>query len=197
MPFDDPNFAARIRERDPEAIRDVVHAYLPHLVRAARAAGLAPEEADDVAQATCMTFIESAPRFEGRSHVRTWLFGIMYRKIQEARRSIRRSEEMDDIDSVVESRFSAKGGWIRPPGPVDMDLYRSEIRDRLRDCLDAVPDRQRSAFVLKEIEGLKTDEICNIMEVSVTNLGVLLHRARNHLRECLEGKGIEDSSAEV
>jgi len=50
---------------------------------------------------------------------------------------------------------------------------------------------------MKEIEGLKTDEICNIMEVSVTNLGVLLHRARNRLRECLEGKGIRDASAEM
>jgi len=125
MPFDEPDFAQRVRERDPDAIRDVVHAYLSHLVRAARAAGLSAEEADDVAQATCMTFIDTAPRFEGRSHVRTWLFGIMYRKIQEARRAIKRSDSMDDIDAIMESRFDEKGAWSRPPRAVDMDAYRS------------------------------------------------------------------------
>ena len=55
-----------------------------------------------------------------------------------------------------------------------------------------MPERHRLAFVLKELEGLETKEICNILEVTGTNLGVILYRARNRLRECLESRGFEE-----
>ncbi len=148
--LDDPDFAARVRERDAESLQEVVRAYLPQVLRAARGAGLPPQLAEDVTQDTFVTFIETAHRFEGRSHVRTWLFGILYKK--DAARRLRRDQEMDDIDDVFE---------------------------------------QRMAFVLREVEGMDTREICKILEVTRTNLGVLLHRVRNRLRECLEAKGIE------
>ena len=188
---DDADFAARIRERDAAALAQVVHAYLPQLLRAARGAGLAPELAEDVAQDTFVTFIEIAPRFEGRSHVRTWLFGILYKKIAAARRGLRRDQEMDDIDDVFEQRFDNTGSWTRPPRPVDAVLNDAEVRREIDDCLDQVPTKQRMAFVLREIEDLDTPEISKILEVTRTNLGVLLHRVRNRLRECLEAKGIE------
>ena len=78
--IDDPGFAARVRAGDREAIEAVVRAYLSQVFRAARGAGLDPQAAEDVTQATFATFIEKAASFEGRSHVRTWLFGILYRK---------------------------------------------------------------------------------------------------------------------
>ena len=188
---DDPDFAARIRERDGESLREVVRAYLPQVLRAARAAGLALQLAEDVAQDTLVTFIETAHRFEGRSHVRTWLFGILYKKIAAARRHLRRDQEMDDIEEVFEQRFDSAGSWTRPPRPVDAELYDAEIRQGIDGCLEEVPTKQRMAFVLREIEGMDSEEIRKILEVTRTNLGVLLHRVRNRLRECLEAKGIE------
>jgi hypothetical protein len=53
---------------------------------------------------------------------------------------------------------------------------------------------QRLAFLLREVEGLETKETCKILEVTRTNLGVLLYRARNRLRACLERLGIEGST---
>ncbi len=188
---DDPGFAARIRERDAEALQEVVRAYLPQVLRAARGAGLPPQLAEDVAQDTFVTFIETAPRFEGRSHVRTWLFGILYKKIAAARRNLRRDNEMDDIEEVFEQRFDSAGSWTRPPRPVDAEVYDAEVRQGIDGCLDRVPTNQRMAFVLREIEGMDTEEICKVLEVTRTNVGVLLHRVRNRLRECLEAKGIE------
>jgi len=191
--FADPAFAARVRTREPEALAAVVHAYLPQVLRAARGAGLRPEEAQDTAQATFVTFVEVAPRFEGRSHVRTWLFGILYRKIAEARREAardRRHEQLDDIDQVMASRFDARGSWARPPRSAEGLLLGKEVQGELEECLDQAPTPQRLAFVLREVEGLGTAEICNILEVTVTNLGVMLYRVRNRLRECLEAKGI-------
>ncbi len=181
----------REQKADAAALEQVVHAYLPQLLHAARGAGLAPERAEDVAQDTFVTFIEIAPRFEGRSHVRTWLFGILYKKIAAARRGLRRDQEMDDIDDVFEQRFDNTGSWTRPPRPMDAVLNDAEVRREIDDCLDQVPTKQRMAFVLREIEDLDTPEISKILEVTRTNLGVLLHRVRNRLRECLEAKGIE------
>ncbi len=187
---DPPDLAARIRDRDPEAIQEVVKAYLPQILRAARGAGLDAELAADVTQSAVGTFIVTAPRFEGRSRVRTWLFGILYRKIAEARRKLGRDKDMQDIDEVFEQQFDSGGGWARPPLPVDAGIYASEVRQGIERCLNTVPTNQRMAFVLREVQELDTEEICKILEVTRTNLGVLLHRARARLRQCLENKGI-------
>ncbi len=88
MTVDHPDLPTRIRERDPEAIQIIVQMYLQQVLRAARAAGLGPQQAEDVTQAAFATFIETASRFEGRSHVRTWLFGILNKKVAETRRAV-------------------------------------------------------------------------------------------------------------
>ena len=72
-------------------------------------------------------------------------------------------------------------------------LAVAEMRRELESCLGELPDRQRLAFALREVEDMSTEEVCKILEVSANNLGVLLFRARNGLRECLEAKGFEGS----
>jgi RNA polymerase sigma-70 factor (ECF subfamily) len=190
---DDPDIAKRIRARDPEALRSVVETYMTQILRAARGAGLDPDRAEDVTQATFTTFLQRAEAFEGRSHVRTWLFGILYRKIAEARREIQKDLGHDDIEEIVEGRFDTSGGWLKPPRPIESEVQDAEIRKQINACLDTIPLRQRLAFLLREVEGFTTLEICNILEVTRTNLGILLFRGRNRLRECLEGKGVRGS----
>jgi RNA polymerase sigma-70 factor (ECF subfamily) len=188
----DPRLTEAIRARDPEAIRLVVTTYLDHILHAAQGAGLSDERAEDITQDTFTTFIEKAPTFEGRSHVRTFVFGILYRKLMQEHRHTQKRQMHDDIDEVVESRFS-NGKWTQPPERIDLNVHRGEVRDQIEDCLETVPERQRMAFVLKEIEGFTTDEACKVLEVTRTNLGALLSRSRNRLRECLEGKGLRGS----
>lgn len=187
--IDDPAFVARIRNRDPEAVSHVVKTYLGQIFRAARGAGFDASRAEDVAQATFTTFVETADRFEGRSSVRTWLFGILHRKVHEARRIDRRHDN-DDIDEVFESRFDSGGSWQRPPATPEMNLEADETLLAISDCLAGAPEQQQQVFRLRDVQGMTSAEICNILAVSRTNLGVLLHRVRNRLRECLEAKGI-------
>lgn len=190
--FGTPEFIARLQKQDRDAIQKVVHEFLPQILRAARGAGLQEAEADDVTQQVFLTFIETLPRFEGRSQVRTWLFGILYHKLREARRGFQKRDKHDDIDDVVENRYDASGMWQKPPREADDDLWDQQIRQHLEDCLETVPEKHRLAFVLKEVEGLATKEVCNALEVTGTNLGVILYRARNRLRECLEGRGFAE-----
>ena len=189
--FGEPEFLARLRARNEDAVRELVQAYLPQLIRTGRGAGLPPQDAEDAAQEALVTLVQKIESFEGRSHVRTWLFGILYRKISEQRRSSSRAEGQDDIDEVMESRFRTDGFWANPPTTCDTDTYNREVRRHLADCLDGVPTDQRMAFVMREVEGLDSGEICAALNVSRSNLGVLLFRGRNRLRECLEKRSIQ------
>ena len=74
--------------------------------------------------------------------------------------------------------------------------YTKEIGELIRGCMDGLPVNQREAFVLREVEGLGTSEICKILAVSVTNFEVLMHRARARLRKCLEAKGLSKPEVE-
>ena len=189
--FSDPGFIARLRRRDEAALEAVIHAYLPQIYRAARGAGLDAQNAEDAAQATFTTFLEKIDSFEGRSHVRTWLFGILYHKITETRRAVQREERAEDIDEVMEQRFDERGMWSHPPREADREFFDAEIRRHIEDCLETLSGVQRMAFLLREVEHMDSAEICNTLEVSRTNLGVLLYRGRNRLRECLESRNIE------
>jgi RNA polymerase sigma-70 factor (ECF subfamily) len=185
---------AAIQRRDPAALETVARENLLPLVRAARAGGFPSDDAQDAVQETLLVFVQKANLFDGRASVRTWLFGILFNKIAERRRAVVREGAVDDIEAVVNARFDADGRWLRPPKPADAALTRREIARHLEHCLELVPDRSRSAFLLREVEQLETAEICNILDVSANNLGVMLYRVRNRLRECLEGKGIRGSA---
>ncbi len=189
---EDPDLGARVRASDPAAIRTVVETYLAQILRAARGAGLDPQQAEDVTQATFATFIEAAPRFEGRSRVRTWLFGILYNKIAETRRARQRDRQTEEIDEAFERRFDARGSWSTPPQPVDTTLHQKEVETEIFACLDAAPLRQALAFILREVEDLSTEDICNVLGITRTHLGVMLHRVRNRVRDCLESKGVRE-----
>jgi RNA polymerase sigma-70 factor (ECF subfamily) len=179
-----------IRRRDPQVLEAVARECLPGLLRAAKAAGLPPDQAEDAVQAAFLTFLRRAEEFDGRARCMTWLYGILVRKISEVRRSLVKELATDDIEAAMDARFGSDGRWRRPPGPI-ADLAGAEVRRLLRDCLESVPDRQRLAFTLREGEGLSTEEVCKVLEVTPNNLGVLLFRARNRLRECLEAKGLD------
>jgi len=125
--FGAPSFVARIQATDEAVLRDVVPAYLDQVLRAARAAGLTREPAEVVTQSTLVTFVASAGRFEGRSHVRTRLFGILYRKVAEERRQIQKEMRTADIQEVMEQRFRTNGYWLRPPREAELQLEGAEI----------------------------------------------------------------------
>jgi RNA polymerase sigma-70 factor, ECF subfamily len=189
--FTGPQFLTRLKNRHDETLADLIQEYLPQIYRAARGAGLTVQNAEDVAQNTFVTFMEKLDDFEGRSHVRTWLFGILYRKISEMRRGAIREEAAEDIDDVMEHRFKTNGFWAKPPRATDASVFDTEVSRHLDDCLEGVTTDQRLAFVLREVQEMDSEEICESMGVSRSNLGVLLYRGRNKLRECLENRNIK------
>ncbi len=164
------------------------------LLRAGRAAGLSHDDALDALQETMLVFVQKAEIFDGRANVRTWLYGIFLNKVAERRRVSRREELHDDVDAVFKSRFDERGRWVRPPRSPEAYTAGQQALAWLNDCMENMADNRRTAFVLREIEQLETVEICKILTVSANNLAVLLFRARNSLRECMEAKGIHGAA---
>jgi RNA polymerase sigma-70 factor (ECF subfamily) len=189
--FSDPQFLERLRNRDRLAWERIIDIYLPQLLRAGRGMGFSREDSEDLTHSVFTAMMEGIARFEGRSHVRTYLFGIFYNKVSEHLREKGKAEDRDPIDEVMESRFDLRGRWRQPPVDIEERVFSREARQIIQKCLDALSEAQRVAFYLREVEEMETLDICKKMGVTATNLGVLLFRARNRLRECAEKEGLK------
>ncbi|MBK25736.1 MAG: hypothetical protein CME70_17185 [Halobacteriovorax sp.] len=184
--FRSPSFLKKLQNRDKTAISEVVNAYTTHLYKAGLGMGISEEKVQDICHNTWATFFEILPRFEGRSHVRTFLFGIFYNKCSEAYRQNGRFEKADPIEEVMESRFAENDHWSNPISEPERYVNQSQMIDIIEKCLEGLPVQQKAAFYLKVVEEKSTQEVCNILEVTNTNLRQLLYRGKNRLRECVE-----------
>jgi RNA polymerase sigma-70 factor, ECF subfamily len=185
---------ARLKRREASTLEAIVNDNARRLFRAARGLGFSAPQADDLVQEVFVTFLETVDRFEGRAQVSTWLFGILHHKAQERRRSQARDEAIDSIEEVFESRFDAKGNWTTPLPPPDRVAASGQAAAAIAECLQGLPPLYREIFHLRQVEELSAADVSKIVERTVTHVGVLFHRARLRLRECLEGKGWSPAS---
>ncbi|MFZ5876442.1 MAG: sigma-70 family RNA polymerase sigma factor [Nitrospirota bacterium] len=151
--------------------------------------------AEDVLQETFLAALHAVDRFEGRSSERSWLTGILKHKILDHFRRSGREAGLDDRDEPAERSaewFDEEGHWkLDQNSPAewvapDRTLENSRFWEALGRCLGELPTRTARAFTLREIDEEGTDAICKILNITPTNLWVMLHRARMHLRRCLE-----------
>lgn len=152
-----------------------------------------PHVAEDLVQETFISALQGLDRFKGGSAVRTWLVGILKHKIIDYfRRSAREVTSADltpigdaaggePINRLADAK-ARDSGWRDAPDNV---MENKEFWKTFVACLDGLTPTFRRAFSLREMDGLKTDEICKILGITATNLWVILHRARAKLRSCL------------
>ncbi len=157
-----------------------------------------PSIAEDLVQETFLAALKARKNFQGRSTAKTWLIAILKHKIVDHIRKRVREQTSDKIESMhdtaandpVDNSFNDKGDWqIRPSKwAIDpMKLYeQKEFMDVLYHCLGELPERQAEAFMMREIDGFSTEEICKVLNITATNSWVMLYRARMWLRRCLE-----------
>jgi RNA polymerase sigma-70 factor (ECF subfamily) len=152
-----------------------------------------PSAAEDLVQETFLAALVARKNFESRSGVRTWLTAILKHKIVDYFRKNSKEQAREDIETIgeaIDSLFDNTGQWKIKPGKWyvnPMKIYeQKEFLKILYACLAKLPERLANAFVLREMEGLSTEEICKALDVSATNSWVMLYRARMGLRGCLE-----------
>lgn len=150
------------------------------------------ELAENCVQETFLAALAARDTFSGRSSERTWLVGILKRKVYDHYRTTAREAPAEDPDAElgpVPDLFDDRGRWKVGPaewGSPDGDLEKAEFRAVLAACMEALPGRLRESFTMREMDGLDAGELCKVLGVTETNLWVMLHRARTRLRQCLE-----------
>jgi RNA polymerase sigma-70 factor (ECF subfamily) len=196
--LDDSELVRRIQAGDRGAYAALVRRHGGALLRFARVFVRDQSVAEEVVQETWMAVLEGLDTFEGRASFKTWLYRILAnrartRAVREAR-SVPFSAlaaEAGDEGAVDPERFDAGGMWRDPPvGWTDETPERlaleAETRAVMEAAVQALPAPQRAVLVLRDEDGLETEEICNLLDLTVTNQRVLLHRARTRVRQALE-----------
>ncbi len=153
-----------------------------------------PDSAEEIVQVTLLAALQAKDSFQGRSTEKTWLFGILKHKILDHFRDLKKHGTYEltseDGPDPLENAYLPDGHWASAPKNWDTDPLKAaenrQLVEALSKCIDRLPDKPRTIFVLREIEGLASEEICKEMEIQPTNLWVVLHRARTQLRKCLE-----------
>jgi RNA polymerase sigma-70 factor (ECF subfamily) len=154
--------------------------------------------AQDLVQETFLAALRAEASFAGRSSERTWLFGILRNKLVDYYRLKARETSIVENESPGpdEGKFFhteglRKDAWVDSLAPQnwagpDESLVQKEFQNALQNCLARLPGKAAQVFLLREVDGLASEQICKDLNLSANNFWVMSHRARMALRRCLE-----------
>ena len=187
-----------LRAGDEQAFETLVRRYNAALLSLARNYVPTSADAEEVVQETWLAVLDGIDRFRGESTVKTWLFRILVNRA--TTRGVREHRSVpfsaleapgdDEGPTVSPDRFAADGSWAVPPRPFDLPEERAgllELRGRLREAMAELPERQRIVVALRDVEGLSSEEVCDVLRITAQNQRVLLHRGRARLQAALSG----------
>jgi RNA polymerase sigma-70 factor, ECF subfamily len=193
----------RLRAGDEASFERLVDELTPSLLRVARMYVRTAALAEEVVQETWLGVLKGLDRFEGRSSLRTWIFRILTNTAKT--RAVRESRSIPlssldsptaelDGESVDPDRFLSSGRWEghwasalpRWSEQPEDQLLAQETVDVVRRAIDGLPPTQRAVISLRDVEGWRSEDVRNVLELSETNQRVLLHRARSKVRQALE-----------
>jgi RNA polymerase sigma-70 factor, ECF subfamily len=186
------DLVARLRAGEEGAFVELARCHQATMLRLATTFVPSAAVAEEVVQDTWMAVLRGIDGFGGRSSFKTWLLTILVNRAKSTGMREARSVAIDDAGPAVDrSRFDAAGAWASPPRhwieESEERLLARGLRDRLELALRRLPSRQRAIVILRDVDGLSSEEVCGVLGITAGNQRVLLHRARGHLREAVEG----------
>jgi RNA polymerase sigma-70 factor (ECF subfamily) len=149
--------------------------------------------AKDVVQDTFLAAVKGAEGFSGKSSEKTWLVGILKHKIVDYIRKASRERVYEDVTQAegrVDDYIDRQGHWRT--GDPDwrtnprMAFEQQEFWRVLEQCIGGLQERLAEVFTRRELEGQEAEEICKSLQITSTNLWVMLYRARTRLKSCIE-----------
>ncbi|WP_298530549.1 sigma-70 family RNA polymerase sigma factor [uncultured Algibacter sp.] len=149
------------------------------------------EIAQDLVQDTFLAGLKSMKNFKGEASERTWLISILKRKIIDHYRKINSNKGKAEV-RINYKDSESEGDWLeeRVADPFDKTaedtLQNAELGDAIHNCLGKLPQKQANVFKMKTILGHETEAICNELNITASNLWVIIHRARTAMADCLK-----------
>ncbi|ULE34991.1 RNA polymerase sigma factor [Mycobacterium sp. IDR2000157661] len=198
---DEGALVAALRSGDESAFALLVERHTAAMLRVARGYVSTREIAEDVVQETWIALLKGIGAFEGRSSVRTWLFTVLINIAKKRGLAEQRSGDAEfaaftgsTVDAArfrnVDDRWAGHWRADSMPSPFPESPEGSVLRDEMvavaRRELDKLPDNQRIVVTLRDIYGFDSKEVTELLEISVANQRVLLHRGRAAVRQALE-----------
>lgn len=150
------------------------------------------EMAKDLVQETFLAALNAMSNYRGDSNEKTWLTSILKRKIIDHYRKKNSTKGRAEIHMSFYEEGDNKGDWLEERVPqewgnnAEKSIENEELKSVLELCIDALPEKYQSVFTMKTINNIDTEEVCKELEISSSNLWVMIHRARTQLRRCLE-----------
>ncbi|HEX2249203.1 MAG TPA: RNA polymerase sigma factor [Gemmatimonadales bacterium] len=202
---EDHRLLDRLRSGDEAAFTTLVERYGPAMLRFARLYVADAAIAEDAVQDTWMGVLRGLDRFEARASLRTWIFHILLNRLKtrlkREGRFVPFSRLFDPAtatpEPAVEPERFLDGDhprwpyhWKTPPESWGESPEERVLSQETRACIEravaALPPAQREVITLRDIEGWRAEEVCNLLGITESNQRVLLHRARSKVRRALE-----------
>jgi RNA polymerase sigma-70 factor, ECF subfamily len=183
--YDEEALIRRIQAGDKAACAQCIEIHAPTVYRVALRLTENEAEAEDVMQETFINAFRGIDSFQGRSGLGTWLYRITYNT------AMMRLRRPAPYTVSVEEKLSYEDGGLIPRQLFDWcclpekDFERDEVRQELEQAIHELPETLKVVFVLREMEGLSTEETATTLDLSTSAVKVRLHRARLWLRERL------------
>ena len=149
------------------------------------------EIAKDLVQETFFAGLKSAKNYKGDAAERTWLIAILKRKVIDHYRKINSKKGKAEVRMNYSSNSDSEGDWLEeqvadPFSTMNNNvLENEELGEAIQLCISKLPKKQSKVFVMKTIQGIDTEDICNELKINPSNLWVMIHRARTALMDCL------------
>jgi RNA polymerase sigma-70 factor (ECF subfamily) len=184
---DEVALLARLRAGEDAAFEELVRTYSPRLLIVARRIAGNDEDARDVVQDAFLSAFRGLQRFHGDSRLSTWLHRIVVNGALMKLRTRRRKPE-ESIEPLLPA-FLSDGHYAEKFSAwserADLALSRAETRDLVRRRIDELPESFRTVLLLRDIEGMNTEETAELLETTANAVKIRLHRARQALRALL------------
>lgn len=188
----DEELVARARARDVPAFEELVGRHEEKVYRLAMRFVRDDMDASEILQETFLSAWRNLDRFEGRAQFASWLHRVAVNAALMLLRSRRRHPEIavEDVTPEMLGEAAAQAGpvlgsgtdWSKQP---DERFQSEELRRYLQNAVDALPQSQRSVFLLRDVEGLSTEETAELMSLTIPTVKTRLHRARLALRQAI------------
>jgi len=190
---EDSELVARLRAGEEQAFILLVSRHHAAMLRLANSFVSSTAVAEEVVQDTWVGVLRGIDGFAGRSSFRTWLLRILVNRARSTGVHEHRSVAVGDAGPAVDrARFDASGAWMSPPQhwieDSDDRMHAEALAGNIHRTLAELPARQREVVMLRDVDGLSSHEVCEVLEISDANQRVLLHRGRSHLRQALEAE---------